>query len=131
MGMQYYAQYGIGLAIVDEEIEPVRKSVIEKLGLDEDCYENEIADYLQKKGYVQYENTDTSSGLCVTYLNRSYVYPNDVLFVYAEKQPRPFEAAYKNKRELAKEFEQMYKDIFPENFNFKDHLAWFECATMA
>lgn len=120
MGMQNYPEYGFGLVLTGDAIEEFVK--LQTNGEIDDPYE--YLEEAEEKGHDVRFYDDENEGSFVTYLNKETKEHEAMLVVWAEKQPDAFKAAYADLDEFVEELKKEF--VFPENFDFADHVGYFQ-----
>ena len=129
MSMQSYPEYGIGFVLTSgygKNSEDEIQDLVESFGFD-DVYElveaQEDSDHcwrfydsdMEGKSFHPFvENEDAEEE------------PQEMLVIWALKQPEPFAAVY-TPEEIKKEFQDILKDNVPEDFNWDAHIGYFSC----
>lgn len=123
MSMRNFAIYGTGLALTDcKDIEYFNKKFDEKY----DCQSESLYDLLENVNNSDFphEMNVASGDFNILTLKKDYVYAEDTVFFYSKKQPSLFNKAYENEDELINEFKDAFKDLLPEDFDWKKHIGY-------
>ena len=119
--MNIYPIYGFGVIIPGDEID----EFIEQQGIECD----DVYDFLEKcedkKHIVRYYNKDEVSGLYYWTPGKGSSEYENILVIWADKQPSAFEKAYEDMQEVAREMKSEFS--FPDEFDWSSHVGSFHC----
>lgn len=127
MSMQAYPEYGFGLIVTGNEIE-----MLTAYNRCEDEYE--LVDLLNEDELINFDcrlydercegkfSTPASkTGEDVSHENE------DMLVIWAKKQPLAYQAVYNNPEEVAQEMKTRAGKYLPGDFDIVNHLGYFQC----
>ena len=122
MSMHSYPEHGFGLMLNEEETKAFCKRYNEAKNEECDCYDIQFA----FDGCRYYSND--CDGRYFYYSTNKNVDNEGAtgLFFFADWQPNAFRVAYYSMDDCVKEFTDKIGEYLPEDFNYEDHIGYFE-----
>lgn len=121
---RYWPEYGIGLVFTSN------RSIkgMNEIQFLKDAFHCADICNMEDKGWKYYNNSkESGKGFFPFAEEKEYdEEPNEMLILWAKKQPTPFKAVYPDgMKELRKEFQDAVGEYLPPDFDWNAHIGYF------